>query len=98
MFIIANFLMAAAKLLEIAITVYIWVVIIRALISWFNVDPYNPIVQVLRNITDPVLRRIRQFVPVTAGLDLSPIVLIFILYFAQYFFVSTLRDLANAIR
>ena len=83
-----------AKLADIAITLYIFIVIARALISWFNVDPANPIVQFLIKATEPVLSRIRNIIPNFGGLDLSPMILIFGLYIAESFLVSTLRDLA----
>ncbi len=62
------------------ITAYIWLVIIRAVLSWFQVDPHNPFVQFLIGITEPVLSRIRRVLPDLGGLDLSPVVLIFGLY------------------
>jgi YggT family protein len=94
MFIFANLFMSIANLLDIVITVYIWIVIIRALLSWFNVDRYNPYVQFLVRITEPVLSRVRAYLPDFGGLDLSPIILILALYFAQSFVVATLRQLA----
>ena len=97
MFILGNFFEAVAQLLNIAITLYIWVVIIRALLSWVNPDPYNPIVRFLQSITDPVLFRIRSFLPSMAGIDLSPVVLILALYFIKAFLVQTFFDLAQAL-
>lgn len=60
------------------LSAYMWVVIISALITWVNPDPYNPIVRFLRNATEPVFYRIRRWLPfvVLGGFDLSPIVLI----------------------
>lgn len=68
------------RLLDFAITVYIWIVIIRVILSWVNADPYNQIVQFFVRATEPVLSKIRQFIPPVGGLDLSPLVLIFALY------------------
>jgi len=64
------------------ITVYTWIIIIRALISWFNPNPYNPIIQFLSRITEPVLRKIQRLIPfsIIAGLDLAPLFLIFFLW------------------
>ena len=98
MFVFANFFDALAQLLDFAITLYIYAVIARAIISWFNADPYNPIVRFLHKITDPVLYHIRRYVPVMGGLDLSPLVLIFALYFLSLFLVSTLHSIAGALR
>jgi YggT family protein len=90
--------MTLAKLLDVAITLYMWIVIIRVLISWFDVNPYNPYIQFLMRITEPVLYRIRRFLPNIGGLDLSPMILILGLIVAESFLVSTLKDLAIAVR
>jgi len=95
MFILANFLKAIAAVLDVALTIYMWVIVIRALISWVNPDPYNPIVRFLYAITEPVLYRIRRYLPVVfGGFDLSPIVVILCIVFLQKFLVSTLYQLA----
>ncbi|RKX64418.1 MAG: YggT family protein [Thermodesulfobacteriota bacterium] len=95
MFILANFLKAIAAVLDVALTIYMWVIVIRALISWVNPDPYNPIVRFLYAITEPVLYRIRRYLPVVfGGFDLSPIVVILCIIFLQKFLVSTLYQLA----
>jgi YggT family protein len=94
MFVLANFIRAAAAVLDIVITIYIWIIIIRALISWVNPDPYNPIVRILHAITDPVLRPFRRIIPIVGGLDLSPLVVILILVFLRMFLVPTLMQLA----
>ncbi|MCD4689556.1 MAG: YggT family protein [Desulfuromonadaceae bacterium] len=64
--------------------VYIFIVVARAVISWVGPDPYNPIVRFLYNATDPVLQRIRRVFPLQfSGFDLSPLALLFALYFVQ---------------
>jgi len=98
MFMLSNFLLAIAKLLNFALSAYIWVVIGRAVISWVNADPYNPIVQFLVRATEPILVRIRRFLPVMGGLDLSPMILILAVVFLQSFLVPTLQQLAMTIR
>lgn len=97
MFVIGNFLIAFAKVLNIALTLYLWIVIIRALISWVSPDPYNPIVVFLRRVTDPVLRPIQKAMPMAGGIDFSPIVLILVIYFLQYFLVNTLIQLGRSL-
>lgn len=63
---------------------YMWVVIIAALISWVNPDPYNPIVRILRALTEPVYRRIRRFIPTNfGGLDIAPLLLILLIVFIR---------------
>jgi len=67
------------RLLATLIDLYIWIVIIRVIISWLNVDTSNQIVKFLDDITEPILRRIRDVVPLFGGLDLSPLILILVL-------------------
>lgn len=90
-----NFLSAVAGLINLILSAYMWVVIGRAIISWVNPDPYNPIVRFLYDVTEPVLARIRRIVPIMGGgLDFSPMILIIIIYFLQSFIVPTLQQLA----
>jgi YggT family protein len=73
-----------------------WIIIARAVISWVNPDPYNPIVRFLYNITDPVLLAIRRRLPLSfGGIDFSPIVVILVIIFLQRFLVASLHDLAR---
>lgn len=90
MFVLGNFIIAIAQVLNIALTIFLWIVIIRAFISWVNPDPYNPVVQFLHRATDPFLIPISRALPPMGGLDLSPIILILIIYFMQWFVVRTL--------
>ena len=94
MFVIGNLLSAIATVLDFILTVYIWIAIARALISWVNPDPYNPIVRFLYNVTEPVLRPIRRILPVSLGIDFSPLILIAAIYFIRIFLINTLRDMA----
>lgn len=89
-------LIAIARILDLAFTVYIFVVIARALVSWVNPDPYNPIVRFLHNATDPVLYRLRRMLPfLQAGsFDFSPIVLLILLSVVQQIIVAFLYQLA----
>ena len=99
MFVASNFVLTIARLLELVINIYIWVIIARALISWVSPDPYNPIVRFLYRVTEPVLRPVRHRMPSLAvGLDLSPMVVILALYFIDWFVVTSLRDLALGLR
>ncbi|MDE0032978.1 MAG: YggT family protein [Deltaproteobacteria bacterium] len=98
MFVAGNFLGALAGLLDTVLTLYVWIIVGRAVISWVNADPYNPIVRMLCNLTDPVLDRLRQALPMSfGGIDMSPIVAIFIVWFLRAFFVTSLYDLARAV-
>lgn len=98
MFVFANLIQALAQVLDMVLGIYVWVIIIRALISWVNPDPYNPVVRFLYRITEPVLYRIRRFIPVLGGLDLSPIVAIFAIIFIRRFFITTLLEIALRIK
>ncbi len=96
MFVIGNFLAALASVLNMLLSAYMWIIIIRALISWVSPDPYNPIVQFLRSVTDPVLYRVRRWLPVSfGGIDFSPILVIAALIFLQAFLVQSLLDLSH---
>jgi YggT family protein len=94
MFIIANFIDALATVLYFGLNIYLWIIIIRALISWVSPDPYNPIVQFLYQATEPVLYAVRRRLPYTGGIDISPIVVILAIFFLQGFLVQTLKQLA----
>jgi YggT family protein len=92
--------LSLAFVLDKLLTLYLWVVIISALLSWVNPDPYNPIVRFLRGATEPVFARVRRWLPfaVLGGFDLSPVVVIFVIYFLQLFAVGTLEDLARSVQ
>lgn len=95
MFVISNFLSAFATLVDFILTAYMWIVIGRAIISWVNPDPYNPIVRFLREVTDPVLFRIKRILPLQGGgIDFSPMILIMAIIFLRSFLVPTLQRLA----
>lgn len=96
MFVASNFLMALASILDFLLTAYMWVIIGRAVISWVNADPYNPIVRFLYEITEPLLGRIRRYLPVSMGsMDFSPVILIVIIMFLQSFLVPTIKQMAH---
>ena len=95
---VRHLLVAIATLLDLALNIYMWLIIARALLSWVNPDPYNPIVRFLYNVTEPVLSYLRRRVPVVfGGLDLSPLIIIAVIMFLRIFLVQTLRDWAQMI-
>ncbi|HSQ00961.1 MAG TPA: YggT family protein [Candidatus Dormibacteraeota bacterium] len=94
MFVLANFFVAVAGVLNLVLTLYLWIIIARALLSWVNPDPRNPIVRFLHNATEPILYPVRRALPYMGGVDLSPLVVIAAIYFMQIFLVGSLRDLA----
>jgi len=91
MFVFGDLLIAVAKIVDTLLEVYKWVIIIAALISWVNPDPYNPIVRFLHAVTEPVFRPIRRLVGYRLGpIDISPIIVILAIIFIQSFLVRTL--------
>jgi YggT family protein len=99
MFIISNFLAAVAQALNLVLWIYMWIVIARALISWVNPDPGNPVVRFLYNATEPLLYRVRRALPFFAGgIDFSPLIVLVGIYFLQAFLVRSLFDLATSMR
>lgn len=100
MFVLSNLLNAVASLLSIILTILYWLILIRALLSWVNPDPYNPIVQFLYKSTEPILYPIRKMLPVqlNIGIDISPIIAFLILIFLRSFLVKTLLDISVKLR
>ena len=98
MFLVGNLFHALAYILDTLLTIYMWIVIISALISWVNPDPYNPIVSFLYSVTEPVLRPIRRRLGFSMGLDISPMIVILAIMFIKYFIVASLFDIASRMR
>jgi len=96
MFVLSNFVVALARIVDIVLTLYMWLIIFRAVISWVNADPYNKIVIFLYRVTEPVLRLVRRIIPFrNVGIDLSPIIVILAILFLKYFLVETIIQLAR---
>lgn len=98
MFVLANFIYALANVLDMVLNIYLWIVFARAILSWVNPDPYNPIVQFLIRVTEPVLYPIRRAIGYGMGIDFSPLIVIFAIYFLRSFLVRTLFDIALRLR
>jgi YggT family protein len=99
MFVFGNVILGLARVLGVLLNIYMWVIIIRALISWVNPDPYNPIVQFLNRVTEPVLRPLRKLVPAwKLGIDLSPLIAILIIYFLEIAVVDTLARIGRSMQ
>ena len=99
MFLVGNFIEAVARILDIGLTIYMWIIIIRAVISWVNPDPYNVIVQFLYRATEPVLYRVRQWLPFgNTGIDFSPVIVILVIIFLQSFLIRSLFQLTVQFR
>jgi YggT family protein len=100
MFLFSNFLSALAHVLDVLLTLLYWLILIRALVSWVNPDPYNPVVQFLYKTTEPILYPIRRMLPIgfRFGIDISPIIAFLSIMFLRSFLVKTLLDLALRLR
>jgi len=96
MFVLGNFIIALTRIIEIVLTLYMWIIIFRAVISWVNPDPYNKIVILLYRATEPVLRPVRRILPLrNVGIDLAPLIVILVIVFLQYFLVESVMQLAR---
>ncbi len=96
MLVAGNFLYALAVVIDYALTIYLWVVVARAVLSWVSPDPYNPIVRFIHNVTEPVLYRIRRLLPINlGGMDISPIIVLLAVIFLQKFLVGSLVGLSR---
>lgn len=95
--IIGYFFVAVARVLDIVFSLYFWVILVSALLSWVRPDPYNPVVRFLRAVTEPVFYRVRRWLPFLSvgGVDLSPIVVLLALQFLQWFLVPSLMRLGG---
>ncbi len=95
MYIIGYLLMAIAKVLDLVLLLFMWIVIARAVLSWVNPDPFNPIVRFIHNVTEPALYRVRAFIPVSfGGIDFSPMIVLLGVIFLRTFVVSSLIRLS----
>ena len=91
---VGYFLQAVAGLLHMVLMLAIIVVIARAVLSWVSPDPYNPVVRIITQLTEPMLYPVRRRVPYLGGVDLSPMIVILVLIFLDDFLVPSLQRLA----
>ena len=94
MILISNILIGLAQVLNGVLNVFLWVIIIRVVMSWFSPDPHNPIVRFITEVTEPLFRYVRRYVPNVGPLDLSPIILMLLIMFLQAAVVSTIVEYA----
>jgi len=93
---LGNLIIFVANVIDIGLLIYMWIIIIRALISWVSPDPYNPIVRFLYRVTEPVLRPVRRMLPIGGmGIDFSPLIVILLIYVLRIFLVRMLIQLAS---
>ena len=96
MFVLTNFIHAIATIVDMILSIYMWIIIARTVVSWVSPFSRSPIVYALIRLTDPVLNRIRRIIPLRGmGIDLSPMIAILAILFLQHFVVASLYDLAR---
>jgi YggT family protein len=79
-----------AEILIQVLWAYSWIVIIAAVMTWINPDPYNPIVRFFYGVTEPVFDLVREYLPVNfGGIDLSPIVVLVLIEILQRWLIPT---------
>jgi len=94
--ILGNFIGALAVVIDIGLTLFMYIVIARAILSWVNPDPYNPIVRFINQVTEPVLYQIRSRIPsVFGGIDFAPMIVLLGVVFLQSFLVKSLEQLSR---
>lgn len=98
MFLIANLIVAIARVIEIFLGIFWWLLLIRVLVSWVSPSPFNPLVQFLYRTTEPILDPIRRFLPTMGMVDFSPIIAFILIVFLQSFLVKSLFDIAYRLR
>jgi YggT family protein len=99
MFVLGNFIAAVADIINIALTIYMWIIVIRAVLSWVHPDPYNPIVRLLYQVTEPLMASVRRWIPLRGmGIDFSPMIILLAIFFLQRFLVPSLMQLSYSFR
>ena len=99
MFVLGNFIYAVARIVEVALSTYMWIIVIRAVLSWVNPDPYNPIVRIIHKLTEPLMELVRRWIPLRGmGIDFSPMIILLAIVFLQTFLVPTLIQLSASFR
>lgn len=99
MILLANILHGVGLILDMALQFFIFVIFIRAVLSWVNADPYNPLVRFFSSVTDPLMYKVRRHLPVTYGMiDFSPLILLFGAFFLRVAIAQSLMDYAASLR
>lgn len=86
------FVLAAAELIALLVNIFLFAIIIQAILSWVNPGTYNPVAGLLHQLTEPVLRPARRIIPPVSGMDLSPMAAIIFIYLFTMLFIQPLLD------
>jgi len=99
MIVLPNLIKAIAVVLDMVLSLYFWIVLISAVLSWVRPDPYNPIVRTLHALTEPVYYRIRKLLPFTymAGIDFSPVIVLLVIKLLEIAVVNSLYQFASSL-
>ena len=98
MFTIGYFIIALASVFNMVLTIYLWIIVARAVLSWVSPDPYNPIVRFIHAVTEPVLLKIRSKLPLYfGGFDFTPILVLAVIYFLKLFLVQSMIRFGNSL-
>ena len=92
MILFANFLSASANIIHVVLMIYVWIVIIRAVLSWVNIPALHQVAIILYYLTEPVMRPFRRIIPPNkmGGLDVTPIIVILLILFVDSFLVKSI--------
>jgi YggT family protein len=90
-------LLSIAMVIDVLLLIYTCIIIAVAIFSWVNPDPLNPLVRILRNITEPVMEKVRPYVPLLGGLDLTPVVLIVAIVIIRTGFLPVVSHFARSL-
>jgi YggT family protein len=94
MFVFGNFIYGVAYVIENILNIYFWIILIRAVMSWIQPNPYNPLVRIIYKLVDPVTYRISRIIPTRIGaIDFAPFILMILIIFLQKFLVRSLFEL-----
>ena len=88
-------MLTIAYLLRTILYIYLFIIIVQVIISWLNPNVYNPITTIMYQISEPILKPIRQFIPSSGGLDFSPLVALIIINLLMILIISPLMDLGQ---
>jgi YggT family protein len=96
MFVFGHFVNGVAYILDILLNIYFWIILIRAVLSWIQPNPYNPLVRTIYKLVDPVTFRISRIIPTRLGMiDFAPFILMILIVFLQRFLIRSLFDLGT---
>lgn len=96
MFVFGNLFSTIGSILNMLLSLYLWIIVARVVFSWVRPDPHNPLVKTICKLVDPVTYQISKIIPTKAGMiDFAPFILMLIIIFLKEFLVKTLFDIGT---